>query len=223
MSQTVDNIVNRLTKLLPLAARQAQLSPELRNLHRAFLHSLVERGRPLTSAEIAALAPGHDALAAVWTLASMDLVVLDGTGEAVGAYPVTTEPTPHHITVNGNMLFAMCAFDAVSVEPMFGAPVTTRSRCPVTGAEIHIEQRDGRIVDLSPSPDVQVGIWWRDPGAVAARNLCPGIVFLRDVAAAQQWQAGQTSDHDFAPVADAAQAGAQFFGPLVESKQPVKV
>jgi mercuric reductase len=215
MSQVVDYAVNRLTSLLPLGARQAALPRPLQALHRAFLRSLVERGRPLNEAEISALVPGGDAFTALWTLVSMDLVVVDGRNRPVGAYPVTTERTPHAIHVNGNTIWAMCAFDAVSVEPMFGLPVMTASRCPITGAEIHIEQRGGRIVQVSPSPDVQVGIWWRSPGSVAARNFCPGVMFLRDRTAALQWQAGQIADHDFAGVEEAAEAGARFFKPLL--------
>jgi mercuric reductase len=220
MSPVADHVLNRLTALLPLPARQAALPPELRKLHRSFLRSLVERGRVMTESEIAAMAPGGDGSAAIWTLASLDLIVLGMTGAPVGAYPVTTERTPHEVTVDGTRIWAMCAFDAVSVEPMFGTPVVTRSRCPVTGAEILIEQRGGRIATVRPSPAVQVGVWWRNPGAVAARNFCPGIMFLRDTTAALQWQAGLTVDHEFCSLEDAVEAGARFFRPLLEQRMP---
>ena len=215
MSQVSDYALNRLVSLLPLAGRQATLSPELRQLHQAFLRSMVDRGRPLNEAELAAAAPGHDAVAAVFTLESLDLIVMDREGRPAGAYPLTTEPTAFQVTVNGNTIWAMCALDAMSVAPMFDTAVTIRSRCPVTGAEILVEMQGGRVTTASPGPNVQVGVWWRDPGAVAARGFCPGVVFLRDKAAARQWQAGRTTDHDFASLSDAADVGARFFRPLM--------
>ena len=220
MSQVSDYALNRLTSLLPLPLRQATLSTELRQLHQQFLRSLVERGKALTNEEIAAVAPGHDAFAALWTLASLDLLVLDRSGRPIGAYPLTTERTPHEVHVNGNTLWAMCALDAVSVAPLFDADVDVRSRCPVTGVEIVIRMHGADIVHISPDSDVQLGVWWRDPGAVAARNFCPGVVFLRDKAAAAQWQGGRSEDHDFAPVTDAVDVGTRFFRPML-AERPV--
>lgn len=215
MSTISDHVVTKLTGMLPLTQRQAALAPELRQIHREFLRSLVERGRPLTRPEIAAMAPGGDATSAIWTLAANDLIVLDAHNRPVGAYPVTLEETPHVVNIGGNSLWAMCAFDAVSVAPMFGKDVTVSSRCPVTGAAIHLEQKNHTIVTALPSRDVQVGVWWRDPGAVAARNLCPGIVFLRDRAAAEAWQAGDPANREFAGLEDAVEAGSRFFSPLI--------
>lgn len=215
MSQVVDYALNRLLGLLPLAARQATLSPELRKVHQAFLRSLVDRGRPLAEAEIAALAPGHDALTAIWTLASLDLLVLGRNGQPAGAYPVTTEMTPHQVTVNGNAIWAMCAMDALAVAPMFNTKVTVHSRCPITGVEIMVKMSGASLLEVLPGPDVKVGVWWRDPGAVAAKNFCPGVMFLRDSAAALRWLGDSTSDHDFAPLADAVQIADRFFHPLV--------
>lgn len=220
MSQLSDYALDRLRSILPLAHRQAALSLELRTLHRAFLHTLVEQGRAMSSDEIADFAPGRDTALAIWILAAADLIVLGRDGHPVGAYPITVEPTPFELTIDGASLYAMCAFDAVSVAPMFDAAVAIRSRCPITGVELRLEQRGGELVQAAPSSDVQVGIWWRNPGSVAARNLCPGIVFLRDRAAALAWQAGDTDDHDIANLYDAIDAGARFFRPLVAEERP---
>jgi len=224
MSQVADHGLTRLLSLLPLPERQASLSLPLRKLHQAFLHALVERGRPLTRVEIAAGAPAHDGFSAVWTLAALDLLTLDRNGHPVGAYPITAEPTPHEITVNGNTLWAMCALDAVSVAPMFNLQVSIRSRCPVTAADITIAMDGRRLLAVSPGDGVQVGVWWRDPGPVAARSFCPGVTFLRDRVAAEYWAHGRTVDHDVASLEDAVEIGARFFAPLLaETPLPVGV
>ena len=221
MSFRSDDALDRLVSLLPLAHRQAGLSPGLRRVHQAFLRSLVERGRPLDDAELAAVAPGHDAAAATSVLVSLDLIVVNREGKPVGAYPLTVEHTAFEVTVNGNTIWAMCALDALSVAPVFDASVRIRSRCQVTGAEILVQMQGAHVTGASPGLDVQVGVWWRDAGPVAARALCAGIVFLRDQPAAVQWQAGRTTDHDFAPLPEAVGVGARFFAPLMASPEPL--
>jgi hypothetical protein len=218
MSNISDAGLKKLISLLPLPERHAALPPELQRLHAAFLRSLVERGRPLSTEEMETLAPGGDVVNALWTLAANDLIVLDALGRAVGAYPVTVEQTPHRVRVNGNDISAMCAFDAVSVAPMFGTETVVHSRCPMTGEPILIEQHGRRIKKVLPSPAVMVGIWWRNPGSVAARNFCPGIVFLRDGAAAQAWRAVDIANRDTVSLEDAVDAGTRFFEPLLEEK-----
>jgi mercuric reductase len=109
----------------------------------------------------------------------------------------------------------MCAIDAVAVAPMFNTKVSIHSRCPVSGAEVAVKMSGSAILELMPGPDVQIGVWWREPGAVAAKNFCPGVMFLRDIAAARTWQGGRSSDHDFASIAEAVQVAERFFRPLM--------
>ena len=214
MSEVADSALARLVALLPLASRQASLPLELRALHRAILRSLAERGRPLSNPEIQALMPGHSPSVALWTLASEDLVVLKDGHSLVGAYPLTTEPTPHEILINGNRLWAMCAMDALSVAPLFEASVEISSECAVTGAAIRLRMNGDQLVDVAPGPTVQLGIWWRDPYSCAARNFCPGVMFLQDVEVARRWQNGRVVDHDFAPLPVAVDVAARFFRPF---------
>jgi hypothetical protein len=218
MSTISDAGLKKLISLLPLPERHAALPPELQRLHAAFLRSLVERGHPLSTEEMETLAPGGDVVNAVWTLAANDLIVLDAAGRPVGAYPVTVEQTPHRVHVNGNDISAMCAFDAVSVAPMFATETIVHSRCPMTGEPILIEQHDRRIKKVLPSQAVMVGVWWRSPGSVAARNFCPGVVFLRDHAAAEAWRAVDIANRDVVSLDDAIDAGVRFFKPLLEER-----
>jgi len=217
VSQLTDYALTRLRSLLPLAERQRTLSPELQKVHRSILQSLVHRGRPLNLTECGRTAAGYDAATAILMLASVDLVVVDSHGNPAGAYPLTTVTTPFEVTVDGNTIWAMCALDAVSVAPTFDVTATIRSRCPVTGISIDITMQGNRIVETSPGTEPQVGVWWRDPGPVAAQGFCPGVVFLRDAAAASQWQAGRM-DHEFVSLVDAVEIGERFFRPLLESR-----
>ena len=213
MSEVADNALARLVSLLPLAPRQASLPRPLRLLHRAILHSFAEKGRALSNAEIQALVPDHSPAVALWTLASLDLVVLKHDGSLAGAYPLITEPTPHDILINGNWLWAMCAMDALAVAPLFDTSVEIGSECPITGAKIRLRMRGEQVLDVRPGPDVQLGIWWRQPYTNAARNFCTGVMFLRDVDAARAWRDGR-ADYEFASLPVAVEVAARFFRPL---------
>jgi len=208
--------VERLTGQLPLKPRQAALPPALAAVHRAVLRSLVERGRPLTRDEIAAMLPDHDVDAALVRLGGDDLLVLAaGSREVVGAYPVTSEPTPHQVTVHGHTIHAMCALDAVSVAPMFGADTVIESRCHVTGTPIRIRQSGDRLLAVEPADDVQVGVRWQSPTGVAAHSMCLEMVFLADRATGEQWQGGDTDSISLFTVPEAIAFGAAFFLPLL--------
>lgn len=215
MSKTTDSILNRLNSILPLPARQSALPPGLQAVHRAFLMSLVERGKVPADDELKALAPGGDVAGAMRTLAANDLVVVDKSGAPVGAYPVTLEKTPHRVRVEGRDLYAMCAFDAFGIAPVFGKHVETWTRCPITGQEIFVEQQGNTVVTVKPGPDIQIGVAFRDPQAVAAHSLCSGMIALSDRPSAVAWQAGHADTHEFAPLDEAIDMATRFFRPLL--------
>jgi hypothetical protein len=122
MTTLINNAVQRLNEQLPLKARQQALPPGLASVHRATLTSLAEQGQPPNREELGELLDSGDIDAAIARLANDDLVVLNAAGtEIVGAYPMTTEDTPHHLRINKQPVNAMCALDALSVGPMFDA------------------------------------------------------------------------------------------------------
>ena len=115
------------------------------------------------------------------------LVVLDAKGgDVVGAYPMTTEETPHKVAVNGNKIYAMCAVDALSVGVMFNTETLIQSSCHVTGAPVSIHQRGKEILEANPS-GVRVGVRWQRLIDTCAHVMCRQMVFLRDEATAQAW------------------------------------
>ena len=154
---------------------------------------------------------------AAWQqLASRDLIVLSkDRRDPVGAYPMTTEPTPHRLIFAGRAVNAMCALDALSVTPMFGGQVEIQSTCRVTGKPVVVRQRDESILEALPA-GVLVGIRWQRPSTChAAHSMCMEMVFLGDRQAAAAWHAGDLDNHSVLTLPEAIGLGASFFQPLV--------
>lgn len=219
MQTRVEVALDRLNGKLPLAGRQRTLRPEWISLHRAILQSLYDRGRAPAREDPAWLLAGTNLREALAELAARDLVVLSLDGlEVLGAYPMTTEPTPHRLAIGDRAVNAMCALDALSVAPMFGGELEIRSECRVTGEPVTIRQREEAILDASPST-VLVGIrCQRTCGGPAAHSLCRQMVFLKDEAAAEGWRASDGAGGELSsvfPLPDAVALGAAFFKPLV--------
>ena len=224
--------LNHLQKLLPLEKRQRALAPQLRMVHRAVLRSLAETGTPPRQAEIAGmLGSKQSAVHALATLGKNDLVVLNApvtldekthqlvapdAVEVLGAYPMTTEKTPHRVEINGHSVNAMCAVDALSLSPMFGQDTRIESRCHVTGAPIRIRQSGMEIMEAMPSPEVRVGIRWQSACASAAHTLCTEMVFLKDAQTARAWRETDPASIEVLTLPEAIELGAAFFVPLVE-------
>lgn len=224
-------VLTRLQKALPLEKRQRALQPALRSIHRNILRSLAA-GKPPRQAEIAAMLGSNPAaLHALATLASNDLVILNApvvqdektqqpvvekTAEIVGAYPLTTENTPHKVVSNHSTVNAMCAVDALAISPMFGQETRIESRCHVTGTPIRIQQKGQEIVEAFPSRDVRVGIRWQATQGCAAHTICTEMVFLKDLKTAAAWQESDPDSIDLLTLYEAVELGAAFFLPLIE-------
>lgn len=216
MSDTVSQAVQRLNSQLPLKDRHDRLSEPLKALHREAIKSLVMHGRPPTRPEVAALVGEGEVDAAIARLGKDDLVVLSkDQRQIVGAYPVTSESTPHEVHVSGQTLHAMCALDALSVSPMYEVPVEIYSRCRVSGDAVCIKQEGMRIMEATP-PTVRVGVRWQMPsGDHAAHSMCMEMVFLKDDATAAAWHGGDLDHHSVFTLDEAIQFGVRFFKPLL--------
>jgi len=224
--------LTHLQELLPLKKRQQALAPPLRMVHRAVLRSLAETGKPPRQAEIAAmLGSRRSAIHALATLGRNDLVVLNepvtldekthqlvvpDSVEVLGAYPMTTEKTPHKVEINGHSVNAMCAVDALALSPMFGWETQIESRCHVTGIPIRIRQKGAEITEVTPSSDIRVGIRWQSACAAAAHTLCTEMVFLNDAETANMWRENDPASIELFTLAEAVELGAAFFVPLLE-------
>jgi mercuric reductase len=192
------------------------LPAELAALHRAVLRSLYERGHPPASDELAAMLREFTLRHALDRLDFDDLVVLSrDRSRILGAYPMTSEPTPHAVAIGDHVVHAMCAIDALSISPMFGGAVEIRSRCRVNPTPVLIRQHHMKIVSADPA-GVLAGVRWEhSAGGHAAHSLCMEMVFLGDEDAALAWHRGDLDAHVVLSLPEAVEFGARFFCPLV--------
>lgn len=208
-------VIDRLNSLLPLQARQQQLAPALRALHRDILHAFASHGVPPTRAQVAARRGIGDAAAALQRLAQDDLIVLTPDRQQIaGAYPFTTEARDHRVLVNGHTVHAMCALDALAIAPLFNTATRIGSRCHVGGVPVEITMQ-GRAVRSAQPAEPWVGIHWQATGGCAAQNLCLEMVFLQSAEVAGRWRVQDPDNTSIFGLADAVGCAAAFFCPLL--------
>jgi mercuric reductase len=148
-----------------------------------------------------------------------DLVLFDEATQTIqGAYPLTEQKTEHWVQLNGNIVHAMCAIDALGVGRMYECDVTIQSRCRATGQAVRIVTADcgRRLASVEPA-DVVVWSGIRATQGCAANTLCPLIAFFANDAVLEQWR---LEEHPDAPgyrlsVAEAMEAGMAIFGPML--------
>lgn len=92
----------------------------------------------------------------VGQLAAKGVVVLDDNGRVIFAYPVSSMPTPHKVTLSDNRNFsAMCAIDAIGSAFTFNQDVRIDSCCAECGTPVQMEISHGRITGFSAA-DIHV-------------------------------------------------------------------
>lgn len=203
----IDVALNKLNSLLPLKERQSALKSELKLLHQEILCSFANSGR----------APKLvDKKMQLKALAENDLIVLDkDTNEISGAYPFSLKKTAHHVFLENADLYAMCAFDAISIAPVFNVSTTVKSHCHISNEKIEIHQSGDKVQSVKPSKDIYIGIKWQQTGSCAAESLCMEMVFLKDKEVAIGWMESDENISVF-PLDDAIKFAVNYFKPLIE-------
>ncbi|MCR5860611.1 bifunctional organomercurial lyase/mercury(II) reductase MerBA [Mesorhizobium sp. J428] len=183
----------------------------------ALLQFYAEHGRaPLPSA-LAERAGVSET--AIWPqleeLRRRDLVVLDGE-RIVGAYPFTDQDTGHQVTLDGRVLNAMCAVDALGIGAMTGRDIAIASRCRHCGAPIRITTRDrGRVVaQVEPVTAVMwLSVLYED--GCAASSLCTATSFFCSDDHLAAWRQEHPADSPGfrLSIEEGLEAGCALFGP----------
>ena len=97
---------------------------------------------------------------------------------------------------------------------MFGIKTKITSQCHVTKEKIEIEQNGDEVISVEPSEGIYIGIKWQSTGSCAAESLCMEMVYLKDKATAEAWQAD--NEHiDIYPLDAAIEFGVKYFKPLI--------
>ena len=200
----IDSALEKLNSLLPLKKRQKRLSSKIRQSHQNILTSLSKEGRVSPTIEQSMLE----------SLVENDLVVLDANRDFIGAYPFSIRKTAHNIFNDKINLYAMCAFDAVAIAPVFNIKTNIISHCHVTNEKIEISQNANEVVEVKPSSDIHIGIRWQSAGTCAADNLCMEMVFLKDKDTAFKWK--DNDEFSVFELKDAIEFSIKYFRPLLE-------
>lgn len=203
----IDVALNKLNDLLPLKDRQNALSDELKLLHQDVLFNFSKTGKALSAT---------DKKAQLSELDKNDLIVLDQTtNEVSGAYPFSLKETAHRVFLENTDLYAMCAFDAISIAPVFDVTTKVISHCHITKEKIELHQNGNNVLSVSPSNDIHIGIKWQSTGSCAAESLCMEMVFLRDKEVATNWMKSDENINVF-HLDDALRFAVNYFKPLIE-------
>ena len=138
------------------------------------------------------------------------------------AYPFTEAKTGHCVELNGRMLRALCAIDALGVAAMYGADTTITSPCHHCGTTVSVTTvAAGRaLVSVQPS-DATVWYDFAYKGSAAA-PCCPSIAFFCSPRHLQSWQdASQDPRVGIALAMDEAlEVGRAIFGPVLMPPDP---
>lgn len=157
-----------------------------------------------------------------------DLVVLDGE-RIVGAYPFSDRDTGHRVTLDGHVVNAMCAVDALGIGAMTDRDTAITSQCRHCAAPIRITTRDrGRALgDVEP----QSAVMWqsvRYEGGCAASSLCATTAFFCSDEHLSAWRDERAAaEPGFRlSIEEGLEAGRALFGPSLAgldlaSKSPV--
>jgi alkylmercury lyase len=76
-------------------------------------------------------------------------VEIDDEGNVIGAV-LSLVPTHHRVQVNGNDLYAWCAYDAIYVPGVLGQAARVESRDPISGAAISMTITPDGVTDVLP-------------------------------------------------------------------------
>ena len=202
----ITKALEKLNTLLPLEERQKNLPSEYRQSHKDILNSFSICGK----------APDSITPSVLNTLAENDLVLLDEGRNVVGAYPFSIRKTAHYIFNDNIKLYAMCAFDAVAIAPVFNIKTNIVSSCNITKEKIEIIQNSNQVLSVKPSINIYIGIRWQSAGTCAADNLCMEMVFLKDRGIALQWK-GDDENYSVFSLEDAINFSVKYFKPLLKS------
>lgn len=154
------------------------------------IYRLLARGEPVTRAALAtALAVSSAAVDGTLAGFPPSTIERDESGRIVGFVGLGLTPTEHRFEVMDHVLYTWCAFDALFLPEILDAPARLTTRCPATGAEIHVALTSAGLAEATPPEPVMSMI---TPDAAACCDdlrgaFCRHVSLFRDGEAFSAW------------------------------------
>jgi alkylmercury lyase len=169
-----------------LAAARPQLDATQQPLALT-LYRLLAQGRPVSPEQIAEQA-GVDAGRVAGLLERRYGVELDANRSVVGFWGLTLSPTPHRLDIDGQRLYAWCAWDTLFLPGVLRTPIAVESTCPTTGDAVSLTVTRGGVVGVEPT-DALLSMRHPDAGFCAdtRASFCCHVHFFASEHAFTQW------------------------------------
>lgn len=168
------------------AQRVARLDQAERAFYLWILEEFATRGRPaVRSIQEEARRLGRDAASLFAVLVGEDLVHLGEDGEIAVAYPFSGSETRHQVSLNGRLVYAMCAIDALGIAQMFAQATEIRSSDPISDEDIVVQVAPGGTASWQPAEAIVVT--GRACGGAAFRGCCHVLNFFASPGNAEQY------------------------------------
>ena len=205
---------------IPDSRRGRERSARLNDGERALYRWIIQRfarATPPTAAQIVEQAQtlALDTDTALAVLAREDLVHTDDQGEVTVAYPFSARSRGHEVTIEGRVVQAMCAIDALGIAAMLDQPIEIRSHDPISGSEIHVHANPDGVTSWQPETAI----------VLAGSSTCEGPSYcgccdvLNFFAAIENAQRYLKENSEVAGVtisiSEAASAGRAIFGEIL--------
>ena len=144
---------------IPRSRRGGERTARLTAGERALYRWIIERFARATPPTAEQLVEQAETLAldtntALAALAREDLVHTDDDRAVTVAYPFSAGARGHEVTIEGRIVQAMCAIDALGIAAMLDRPIKIRSHDPISGSEIRVHASPDGITSWQPETAV---------------------------------------------------------------------
>lgn len=208
---------------IPDSRRGRERTARLTDGERALYRWIIERfalARPPTAAQLAEKAQmlSLDTSTALAVLAREDLVHVDDDGAVMVAYPFSARARGHEVTIDGRVVQAMCALDALGIAAMLDQPIEVRSHDPISGSEIHVHATPDGVTAWQPETAVVLAGSSSCEGPSYC-GCCDVLNFFESTENAQRYLHENTSVTGMTiSIGEAAAAGRAIFGDVLEER-----
>ena len=117
-------------------------------------------------------------------------VYTDDRQRVIGFWGLSIGPMPHQMTVNGQTIYAWCAWDTLFLPELLAATAEIESRCPFTSQRITLTVEGPQVTSQDPAETVLSFLHRDQPfDADTIRTFCHYVHFFANPDAAANWTA----------------------------------